>query len=974
MARKSISKTSAYFQKMEFGGRAKKNKAKTGSEFVPNITDNRGDFIDLGNNLSYLVGPKHKNGGINIGSDLNAEGGTRKEEIKARLGLRLTKKEKKKFGEVVENDKLDGSTKVYSAQPIMPNGMSPAEFVVRGGNKDYAFNYQENYKRVLGINDDGTRAEFGTQKPARRGYTAAQRKQILSKEDKPVAASNRSVVPAPLQLLGQMYSSLEKATSTGNVKLPDGTVVSPNTGIVPLPGRGPINVANKVNKFVKTTKQTKNAINLQRGINSTKAQRGVNKAPSVTERVKKAVEAGKAVRNKILNQGIGPIKRNIDESISKLQNEWKWLGSETGKVKGNFDIRRAPVNKVIESRIQAEEKIANVQKEAAERLAASRAKIANEKAAREAAAAEREAKLAEKQKLAAEKAKIKQDKLDRKRELNSRKEAVKAERNAANETIRGIREATEKAIREERAAAGLNPTFGERFSKNYHDVSNFIKENKGLSGGVVGGAISLPFMGNYIYDKIFNTDTNNNYKKENAETITSKPVTKPKVNIESNVNKEPEEETQLTITPKDTIISKTQSSSINKPVEIKTPTVVTETPVNKPKKEKIKTGNTKVNDAQINNIIDFNANLNRFKEQTKKFGGRAKATLGGDYEDYDYRKYIKKDNSYFNFSTPNVTENINNEKSSINIPNIPIRILQNTKDIKQLPLSDSNLTHIKPGPIPLILDSDKPGIHMDPNDKIYTVPEPLQVKYEIKAPDNINTPEGSKNIKPLNLPYRTNNVGNSIITKGDWLEAGANTLLNFGELASNLKFNTKQRDEIKGRKFISAPLIKLNNTVGINSQLHNLNQRMLASQNAMMHNTASSNVSLNRFNALTNAANKNMIELYNDKYNKENENINKQILTNAGITQGNVNAYNSFLSKQSDDLNRNYAERAKAISDAFNAQSSIFGNFENRYENRMKSIVDFNAALAKASPDVRKAILSNIHPKLRRILGYQYVF
>ena len=99
--------------------------------------------LDDKKKLFYLSGAKHEQGGIDVTPELEAEG-----------------------GEVVKiNPK---SIKVITAQKIM-GGKSPAELVVDAsstGKSDAVFNkvfnYQEEFKDRVGLNDDGTKkAKFG---------------------------------------------------------------------------------------------------------------------------------------------------------------------------------------------------------------------------------------------------------------------------------------------------------------------------------------------------------------------------------------------------------------------------------------------------------------------------------------------------------------------------------------------------------------------------------------------------------------------------------------------------------------------------------------------------------------------------------------------------------------------------------------------------------------------------------------------
>lgn len=90
-----------------------------------------GNAIPIGDNLFLMKGRKHKNGGIDIGKDLEVEG-----------------------GEVMQTS--PNEIKVFSAQKFL-GGESPADLILEGANPDRVFAAQERYKDVNGINDDGTK-------------------------------------------------------------------------------------------------------------------------------------------------------------------------------------------------------------------------------------------------------------------------------------------------------------------------------------------------------------------------------------------------------------------------------------------------------------------------------------------------------------------------------------------------------------------------------------------------------------------------------------------------------------------------------------------------------------------------------------------------------------------------------------------------------------------------------------------------
>lgn len=102
------------------------------------ITDG-GDATKIGNNTYLLRGGSHEDVnetgqtgiGINVGgNEVEAEG-----------------------GEVAQ--KKNGALRIFSAQPILSNGMSPAQAILRGYNKDKVFNAQQQFKRKNHLSDDG---------------------------------------------------------------------------------------------------------------------------------------------------------------------------------------------------------------------------------------------------------------------------------------------------------------------------------------------------------------------------------------------------------------------------------------------------------------------------------------------------------------------------------------------------------------------------------------------------------------------------------------------------------------------------------------------------------------------------------------------------------------------------------------------------------------------------------------------------
>lgn len=108
------------------------------------ITDG-GDATKIGNNTYLLRGGSHEDVnetgqtgiGINIGgNEVEAEG-----------------------GEVAQ--KKNGALRIFSAQPILGNGMSPAQAILRGYNKDKVFSQQQAFKKRNGLKDDGSKLRNG---------------------------------------------------------------------------------------------------------------------------------------------------------------------------------------------------------------------------------------------------------------------------------------------------------------------------------------------------------------------------------------------------------------------------------------------------------------------------------------------------------------------------------------------------------------------------------------------------------------------------------------------------------------------------------------------------------------------------------------------------------------------------------------------------------------------------------------------
>ena len=108
------------------------------------ITDG-GNARKIGNNTFLLRGGSHEDVnetgqtgiGINVGgNEIEAEG-----------------------GEVAQ--KKNKSLRIFSAQPMLSGGLSPAQAILRGYNKDKVFTAQQRFKRNNNLNDDGSKYQNG---------------------------------------------------------------------------------------------------------------------------------------------------------------------------------------------------------------------------------------------------------------------------------------------------------------------------------------------------------------------------------------------------------------------------------------------------------------------------------------------------------------------------------------------------------------------------------------------------------------------------------------------------------------------------------------------------------------------------------------------------------------------------------------------------------------------------------------------
>lgn len=129
------------------------------------ITDG-GDATKIGSNTYLLRGGSHEDVnetgqtgiGINVGgNEVEAEG-----------------------GEVAQ--KKNGALRIFSAQPILGNGMSPAQAILRGYNKDKVFSQQQAFKKRNGLKDDGSKQKLGGLTSKDRGSSKHPYPSVSSKD------------------------------------------------------------------------------------------------------------------------------------------------------------------------------------------------------------------------------------------------------------------------------------------------------------------------------------------------------------------------------------------------------------------------------------------------------------------------------------------------------------------------------------------------------------------------------------------------------------------------------------------------------------------------------------------------------------------------------------------------------------------------------------------------------------------------
>lgn len=162
------------------------------------ITDG-GDATKIGNNTYLLRGGSHEDVnetgqtgiGINVGgNEVEAEG-----------------------GEVAQ--KKNGALRIFSAQPILGNGMSPAQAILRGYNKDSVFSQQQSFKKRNGLKDDGSKAQiggyYGVRSKVFNKYPSLRKKSLLGSSNRPVKGMRPKAAIGIYTPFNKRYTSIYDA-------------------------------------------------------------------------------------------------------------------------------------------------------------------------------------------------------------------------------------------------------------------------------------------------------------------------------------------------------------------------------------------------------------------------------------------------------------------------------------------------------------------------------------------------------------------------------------------------------------------------------------------------------------------------------------------------------------------------------------------------------------------------------------------
>lgn len=142
---------------------------RTRKRIVPNVVRG-GTAIPIGDNLFYMQGRKHEQGGIDIGDN-------------AKTGLEV------EGGEVIQTSPK--SIRVFSSVPFL-YGESPANLVRSGVNPNNVFNAQERFKDINKLNDDGSMKQYKNGGLSRSKNYGSSKKPYPGVKSEDFAGGNRS--------------------------------------------------------------------------------------------------------------------------------------------------------------------------------------------------------------------------------------------------------------------------------------------------------------------------------------------------------------------------------------------------------------------------------------------------------------------------------------------------------------------------------------------------------------------------------------------------------------------------------------------------------------------------------------------------------------------------------------------------------------------------------------------------------------
>lgn len=277
-------------------------------KLIPDVVRG-GVAIPLGRNYYYMSGRKHEKGGIDIGKN-------------PRTGIEV------EDGEVMHLSK--DNIKVFSSLPFL-NGKSPAERVMGGESPTKVFNAQESYKDKNGINDDGTKKQFGGDNTEKEKAEKRQRE-----------LSTRSV--GAYKKHYDEYSKLNFADRSG-LNTFAGVYDADDYALYKINGRDWKNVKRTRDRKIEL--ERKNNANLKTNNNSNvKSVNTVNnksntnaKIENKNNKVENNVDATNTKENKVLSyeEFVGGLNKN---KVLSFEEFYKGYQNSKGNKESNVDTNK----------------------------------------------------------------------------------------------------------------------------------------------------------------------------------------------------------------------------------------------------------------------------------------------------------------------------------------------------------------------------------------------------------------------------------------------------------------------------------------------------------------------------------------------------------------------------------------------------------------------------------------------------------